>query len=360
MATYRSVVIAALLVLLPLPLGAIGPGTMRAAETKPSAVIVGAYEAEILACPRVACAVLGSIPLHDRVLVTGIPIDGFVPVWYEQRSGFVAETFLWVPGAGILPPHLEAGEPGCDRVALIFNIGSGFEPATSILDTLAVEHVPATMFVMGWWAEQNVELLRRMVASGLPIGSHGHLPPELTLRSDADVAADVLAAEEAIERAIGEPPGPWFTPYAAAIDDRVRAIVADEGYLPIGWSVRSEDWNPAITAEGVYQNVVPNVRDGSIVELHMDASTSLVSTAVALPWMIRDLRAAGYRFVTVAEMAAPCPVAASVSAPTPPLPHPESIPPTPTPPASPVVVGPPATPMAAAATPSPARPPTDG
>lgn len=299
----RTAAAAALLVLL----GALLAPSPAPAEGEPSAIVVGAYEAEILACPRPACAVLGSIPLNATVFVTGVPVDGFLPVRYETRSGFVAETFLWVPAAGTLPPQLLAGTPGCDRVALIFNIGSGFEPATSILDTLESEGVPATMFVMGWWAEQNAPLVRRMVEAGLPIGSHGHLPPELTLRSDDDVAADVRAAGEAIERAAGQPPGPWFTPYAAAIDDRVRGIVAGEGYLPVGWTVRSEDWNPEITADGVYENVVPNVHDGAIVELHMDASTSVYSTAVALPWIIRDLRAAGYTFVTVPDMTLPCP-----------------------------------------------------
>ncbi|MDP9365917.1 MAG: polysaccharide deacetylase family protein, partial [Chloroflexota bacterium] len=113
-----------------------------------------------------------------------------------------------------------------------------------------------------------------------------------------------------------------FTPYAAAIDDRVRAVVAAEGYLPVGWTVRSEDWNPEITADAVYQNVVGNVHDGAIVELHLDASTSVFSTAVALPWIVRDLRAAGYTFVTVPEMSAPCPRPEAAATPMPPAPAP--------------------------------------
>jgi peptidoglycan/xylan/chitin deacetylase (PgdA/CDA1 family) len=52
--------------------------------------------------------------------------------------------------------------------------------------------------------------------------------------------------------------------------------------------------------------VVGQVFDGAIVELHLDASTSVVSTAVALPWIIGDLRARGYRFVTIPQMTRPC------------------------------------------------------
>jgi len=302
-------------------LGPLAPAP-ESARGDTSATVVGTYEADVLACPRETCAVLARIPLHETVSVTGVPVDGFVPVRYRTSAGFVAARFLYAPGTATLPPQLLAGLPGCDRVALIFNIGSGYEPATAILDTLEAERVPATMFVMGWWAEQNAPLLRRMVDDGFPIGSHGHLPPELTLRSDEEIAADLRAAEEAIERAAGQPPGPWFTPYAAAIDDRVRAVVAAAGYLPVGWTVRSEDWNPEITADAVYQNVVSDVHDGAIVELHLDASTSVYSTAVALPWIVRDLRAAGYTFVTVPEMALPCPPPPGAATPPPPAPVP--------------------------------------
>lgn len=268
--------------------------------------VVGTEAAEILACPRMQCTVLDLIPLNTRVDVTGVPVDGFVPVRFEESAGFVSEFFLYDPARNTSPPQLVEGQAGCQRVALIFNIGSGFEPATAILDTLAREEVPATMFVMGWWAEQFPEVLLEIYELGFPIGSHGHLPPELTGRDNDDVANDLRQANAAIERVIGEPAGPWFTPYAAAIDDRVRSIAAAQGYLSVGWTVRSEDWNPNITADEIYQRVVTNAKDGSIVELHLDASTSTETTAVALPWIIADLRAAGYNFVTIDEMARPC------------------------------------------------------
>ncbi len=283
-------------------LSALAPPTLA----RQTFVVVGTYGAEILACPRMECAVLDVIPLNTTVDVTGVPVDGYLPVRFNESAGFVSEFFLYDPASKVSPPQLLEGQAGCDRVALIFNVGAGYEPATAILDTLASEQVPATMFVMGWWADQFPGVLQQMDHLGFPIGSHGNLPPELTGRDDEDVAADLRQASDAIERVIGEPPGPWFTPYAAAIDDRVRSIAAAQGYLSVGWTVRSEDWNPAVTADSIYQTVVTRVDDGSIVELHLDASTSTESTAVALPWIIQDLRAAGFQFVTIADMARPC------------------------------------------------------
>ena len=121
MARRRSACVVVLVALLasflrPLPLPA---------ESGPSAIVVGTYEADILACPRPACAVLGRIPLHGGVVVTGVPVDGFVPVRYEASAGFVAQFYLYRPTSNAAPPQLTEGLPGCDRVALIFNIGAG-------------------------------------------------------------------------------------------------------------------------------------------------------------------------------------------------------------------------------------------
>lgn len=91
-----------------------------------------------------------------------------------------------------------AGVPGCGQVALVFNAGSGYEPATGVLDTLGTYGVPASFFVMGWLAEQSPWLVQSIASWGHVVGSHGCLPPELTSRSDEDVAWDLGAAAAAL------------------------------------------------------------------------------------------------------------------------------------------------------------------
>src|SRR3989442_4817474 len=58
------------------------------------------------------------------------------------------------------------GDPDVANMALVFNVGAGFEPATGILDTLAERNQRATFFVMGWWAERHPELLRQIADGG--------------------------------------------------------------------------------------------------------------------------------------------------------------------------------------------------
>jgi peptidoglycan/xylan/chitin deacetylase (PgdA/CDA1 family) len=145
-------------------------------------------------------------------------------------AGLVAAELTGWPGTQSLSAtaqtafDLSAGSPGCSQVALMFNIGAGYEPALGVLDTLGTYGAPATMFVMGWLAEQSPWLVQQIAAWGHPVGSHGYVPPELTIRSDDDVAWDLQAASDALTWALGYRPGPWFTPYASASDERVRSI----------------------------------------------------------------------------------------------------------------------------------------
>ena len=266
--------------------------------------IVSADAVEIRDCPEANCPVEGTAPLGADVTITGEAVDGYVPIQYGDFAGYVPALFVAEdPGH---PPYLVEGSQGCQRVAFLFNIGVGAEPDTGILDTLEANDVPAAMFLMGWWVEDNPPILQRMIDGGYLIGSHGYESIELTARSDEEVRDDVARATAAIEEAIGRPMDPYFTPYAAAIDDRVRSIVAAQGLLPVAWNVPSADYAADATADAVYSRVMDNMYDGGIVEFHLDAPASAESTGQALPWIIDDLRERGYQFVTIPEMTQPC------------------------------------------------------
>ena len=269
-----------------------------------TATVVATPDLPLLASPEPFSDILGSAPLGALVATSGETIAGYTWVEYEDAAGYAHSLFL-APDPAV-PPSFVEGEAGCQRIALIFNVGVGDEPASGIIDTLEAEAVPATMFPMGWWAEEHPAILDRMVAGGFPIGSHGYASTELTLRSDAEVVADIHAAADAIKHATGAPVEPFFTPYAAAIDDRVAAIVAREGYLPVGWRLPANDYGADATAEAVSERVLGGAYDGAIVELHLDGPASAASTGEALPGIIASLREQGYQFVTIPEMILDC------------------------------------------------------
>jgi peptidoglycan/xylan/chitin deacetylase (PgdA/CDA1 family) len=194
------------------------------------------------------------------------------------------------------------GDRALPNVALVFNVGAGFEPATEILDVLAEQRQRATFFVMGWWAERHPDVLRQIADGGHEIASHGHSIFDLTQASDVQVRADLSNADAAISAVTGRSTRPLWSPSAGYRNARVREIAADLGYRPILWTVDSADWTQEATPESVFSHVVNGASNGAIVVLHFDSPTTKNSTAQVLSAAIDYLRNAGYRLVTITEL----------------------------------------------------------
>jgi peptidoglycan/xylan/chitin deacetylase (PgdA/CDA1 family) len=194
------------------------------------------------------------------------------------------------------------GDPALANVALVFNVGAGYEPATAILDALADHQQHATFFVMGWWADRHPDQLQQIASAGHEIASHGHSIFDLTQASDAQVRADLQDADRSISAVTGRSTRPLWSPSAGYRDTRVRSIAASLGYRPILWTVDSGDWTTEATPESVYSHVVNGAANGAIIVLHYDSPHSASATAEVLPAAIDALRGAGYRLTTVTEL----------------------------------------------------------
>lgn len=171
--------------------------------------------------------------------------------------------------------------------------------AERILDVLAGAGIPATFFVQGRWAEAYPATARRIADEGHVVGNHSHHHARSPLFSDRGLREDVDAARDAIVRATGRDPRPWFRcPFGDGADDpRVLAVIAAAGYRHVGWHVEVEDWEPARTPEAIAADALAGIRqhgDGAVLLLH----TWPGGTVEALPLVLEELRE-GTRFVTV-------------------------------------------------------------
>jgi peptidoglycan/xylan/chitin deacetylase (PgdA/CDA1 family) len=202
----------------------------------------------------------------------------------------------------VSPEEVVRGDPNRPNVALVINVGAGYEPAVSMLDTLREKGLRTTFFVLGWWADSRPDILGRIVDDGHEVASHGHSVFDLTSVSDAEVRNDLERADASISAVTGRTTRPLWSASAGYRDARVRQIAASLGYRPIYLTVDSLDWTTDATAEGVYQRVMERTVNGAIVILHFDSPTTVRSTAVALPRLIDDLHAAGFNLVTITAL----------------------------------------------------------
>lgn len=206
------------------------------------------------------------------------------------------------PQVPVSPEEVARGDPDRPWVSLVFNAGAGYGAAPAILDSLRDEQVRTTFFLMGWWAERQPALVRRIFDEGHEIASHGHAIFDLTGVSDEEVMADLERADAVITSITGQTTKPLWSPSAGYRDRRVRTIAASLGYRPIYWTLDSGDWTFEATAGGVTARVLSNAVNGAIIVMHFDSPRTADTVASALPAIIEGLRVQGLRLVTITEL----------------------------------------------------------
>jgi peptidoglycan/xylan/chitin deacetylase (PgdA/CDA1 family) len=217
-------------------------------------------------------------------------------LWWELCPGRPAPT------VAVSADEVVHGDPSRPWISVIFNAGAGYAPAPAILDALKARGVRTTFFLMGWWSEQNPDLVRRIAADGHEIASHGDKTFDLTTVSDGEVIADLERADAKISQIIGRSTRPLWSASASARDGRVNRLAASIGYRPFFWCVESGDWRTDSTADGVARRVLAGVQNGSIVVMHFESPRTADTVAPALPALLDALQARGYRLVTISEL----------------------------------------------------------
>ena len=272
-------------------------------------IVVNTSAINIRDCPRSDCTSVGGVNLGDTLEVLGPPQNGFLPVKHGKDQGWAYQLFIASAYTGT--PMLSQGEAGCKRIALIFNVGVG-EPGAGlswdVINALENQQTPATIFVQSWWAAYYPAYVADFANRGFVIGTHGDADLELADRTTEDVMNEIVDATATIDTALGSPGAsdPLFTPASTGADVRVLGMISFAGYLPVTWGIDSQDANDNATANRVAERVIDQAYDGAIVQMHLDAPNSTAVTATALPQIISTLKADGYTFVTIPEMALPC------------------------------------------------------
>ncbi|WP_336958548.1 glycosyltransferase [Sphingobium aquiterrae] len=198
-------------------------------------------------------------------------------------------------------------------VALTFDDGPDATWTPKILDILKTAHVPATFFVIGENAMTHPGLLREIVAQGSEIGSHSYTHPNLAQVSEGGTRLELNTTQRLVQAYTGHGMRLFRAPYfgdaePTTADEIGPALQAQNaGYLNVGLHVDPGDWTRP-GADAIVQRTLQQVeagdaeRSGQVVLLH-DSGGDRAQTVAALPRIIAGLRARGYRFVPVSQLA---------------------------------------------------------
>jgi peptidoglycan/xylan/chitin deacetylase (PgdA/CDA1 family) len=228
----------------------------------------------------------GGTPANPQFTLAMAPGEQVVTV--GKLSGKVASTVFRPTGRFTYPRE----------VALTFDDGPG--PYTGrVLAVLKRFKVKATFFVIGFMAAANPEMVRAEVRAGMAVGSHSWDHPN-TIRFNrlgARHIYDEIARTSQLLHSIGvttslfRPPG---GSYSRVVLNKAREFDS----RVVLWNVDPRDWQGGQSPARIVQNVLANVRPGSIIEMH-DGGGDRTATIAALPRIIRGIRSRGLKLVAL-------------------------------------------------------------
>ena len=188
-----------------------------------------------------------------------------------------------------------AAKNGKKVIALTFDDGPSRATTPRLLDILKQKQVKVTFFVLGSAARYGKDIVRREFNEGHEIQGHTMWHGAFNAMSREQIMADIKQADDLMMEMIGRKPDMIRPPYGA-MSQAAREVV---GRPFMCWDVDTLDWKYRNSAS-VRQRAVGGAHNGAIVLMHDIHMT----TVNAVAGIIDDLRAQGYEFVTISELAA--------------------------------------------------------
>ncbi|MET0219731.1 MAG: polysaccharide deacetylase family protein [Tardiphaga sp.] len=190
------------------------------------------------------------------------------------------------------------------EVVLTFDDGPIPKHSNQILDILAAECVKATFFEVGRMAAEHPEGVRKLIAAGHSVGTHTQNHPLTMNRMPIEAAQkEIDDGIASVTAALGNPA--QLSPFmripgllrASAVED----YLASKGIQTWSADFPADDWRH-VSPQKVHDLAISRIaaKGKGILLLH-DIQQR---TVTALPSILRDLKAGGYRIVHV-EAATP-------------------------------------------------------
>ncbi len=185
------------------------------------------------------------------------------------------------------------------EVVLTFDDGPLPKNSNQVIQTLADNCVLATFFIIGQQARENPEGVRKLIAAGHTVGTHSQRHPLTFNRmSEAQAQQEVEQGIESTKAAMVDPKAiaPFFRIPGLMRAAPVEAYAESHGLQIWSTDFLADDWHHISSAK-VYDLAMKRMEEmGKGILLLHDIQPR---TVAALPKILHDMKARGYRIVHV-------------------------------------------------------------
>ena len=240
--------------------------------------------------------------------VTARPTPGLRTLTIDTVSGLISgETYDALPTSYVIQRY--GARPGL--VALTFDDGPDGRWTPKILDILKAKKASATFFVIGQNMERFPNLVQREVREGQMVGNHTWTHPNIAEVPTGETRIELSATQRLFETLTGKSMRLFRPPFFGDAEPSTPREVAplllaqQQGYVTVGLRIDPDDWKKPdpqlIVSRSLERLADQGPHAGQVILLH-DSGGDRSRTVAALPVLIDQLRAHGYRLVTVDQL----------------------------------------------------------
>jgi len=176
------------------------------------------------------------------------------------------------------------------NVFLTFDDGPTPVVTPWVIDRLIEADARATFFCLGRNVDKHPDIYNQILSAGHSVGNHSYSHLKGFRSSVRRYMDDIHLASGMIESKLFRPP------YGRIFPNQVKAVMQE--YDIIMWDVLSIDYNSGLSGKRVLQNVIRNVKPGSIIVFH-DSDKAAENLYYALPRTLDFLRDEGYNMLSI-------------------------------------------------------------
>ncbi|NHM05868.1 polysaccharide deacetylase family protein [Flavobacterium sp. CYK-4] len=210
--------------------------------------------------------------------------------WYWIKTSWLIKKIF---------PKYTWGFPPMERIVyLTFDDGPTPEITPWVLDQLQQFDAKATFFCIGDNIKKHPDVFQQIIQNQHSVGNHtfNHLNGWKTQTDQ--YLKNVMACAKTIEAASQQPSTinsqPLFRPPYGKIKKSQAKELLSSGYQIIMWDVLSADFDGRVSPEKCLENVLRNIRPGSIVVFH-DSVKAFKNLQYALPRTLAFLKEQKYQ-----------------------------------------------------------------
>ena len=184
------------------------------------------------------------------------------------------------------------------KIALTFHGAGAPDFADPLLKLFKSTGTKVSIFAVGTWLVAEPLIASRIISEGHDLGNHTMTHTQMKTISAKKVDSEISKCAAELTKLIGNH-GAWFRPSGTQFSTPlIRAAALKYGYGQcISYEVDSKDFQDP-SKKSVINNVMKNVKNGSIISLHLGHKVTLD----AMPTLLTSLHDKGFTPVTLTEL----------------------------------------------------------